>query len=155
MSLKIQSKVPETYQKIKADLEGDKAHCAVIAIAAITKLPPKKVQAALAKAGRKPRCGTSPAVQEKALEALGFKVTKLGMLYLRKLIKSYPGRASSLENVTTHHPRRLPSAWVGQPDMLLFNHTHVCAYVDGQIVDWSIQHSKYIVDAWKVERIKP
>jgi hypothetical protein len=152
MALKISAKVPETFEALKGELVGDRAHCAVIAIAAITRLPAKQVQEALAKAGRNPRCGTSRTVSFKALDALGFKVTRLGQPFLRSIIDTYPGRATKLENVTTHHPRRFPAAWAGQPDMLMFTSGHVLSFVDGQIVDWTIQHSKQVNQVWLVEK---
>lgn len=153
MALKVSAKVPETFAKLTADLEGDRSHCAVIAIAAITRLPAKRVQEALAAAGRKPRCGTSQRIQRKALETLGFKVTYHNRTWIRKnIIDHYPGRHINLESATTHHPRRFRGAWSHLPDLLLYSRSHVAAYVDGVVVDWTIQHSKRIIQIGVVEK---
>lgn len=152
MATRKTAKVPQDYEKIKKHLLGDKRHCSVIAIAAITKLPPKQVQEALAAAGRKVGCGTPIWASARALKLLGFKVTIHRDLWLQAMIQSYPGRAKLLKNITTHHPRRYKKAWANQPDMLLFTNSHVAAYVNGKVVDWSIKKSLQITEVWTIEK---
>lgn len=152
MALKVSAEVPTDYLAMKEELADDKGFCAVIALAAITRLPVKEVADALAAAGRKKRQGTHRSVSKKALEALGFKVTCHGPSWIRNnIIHDYPGRNVGLRSVTTHHPRRFPSAWIGRPDMLLFSTAHVAAFVDGEIKDWAIKHSKKINSIWLIE----
>lgn len=153
-ALKVSALVPQDFEAMKADLAGDKAYCAVIALAAITGVPVKTMQELLAKAGRKPRCGTSRSVQEKVLKQLGYKVIKRNRVWIRKqVIDTYPGRHCSLESATTHHPRRFRnSAWSTMPNCLIFVPNHVLAFVSGQVVDWTVKHSKRIEEMWFIEK---
>lgn len=156
MALKVDAEWPVTFTERKEALKDDRGTCAVIAVAAITGLSPTDAQALLAKHGRKHRCGTPRPVTKKALEELGYKVTTHGKGWIKKnIIANYPGRHSSLQSATTHHPRRFPSAWVGVGDCLMFSREHVSAFVNGQVDDWAIKHSKQINDLWFIERIEP
>lgn len=153
MATRKTARVPGEYTHIKKALAGDRAHCSVIAIAAITKLPPKQVQEALAAAGRRIGHGTTEWQHTRALKLLGFKPTFHDRLWIEAMIASYPAPHNNLKNITTHHPRRFKKAWANQPDMLLFSSSHVAAFVDGKVVDWSIAKSLQITSVWTVEKI--
>jgi len=153
MATRKTAKIPKEFEEIKKALVGDRAHCAVIALAAITKLPPKQVQEALAAAGRKIGRGTYTWTTQRALALLGYSVEKASRDWIQEMIASYPEPHNMLKNVTTHHPRRFKSAWSGQPDMLLFTSGHVAAYVDGKVVDYSVKRSLQITEVWWVEKI--
>lgn len=151
MPLKVEAPVAEIFSRCKSELEGDKNFCAVIAIAAITRRPAKEIQVLLTKHGRKHGKGTPTWIIEKVIDELGFRFVRWPPTKLREIIDSYPGRAVNLENITTHHPRRFPSAWAGQPDMLMFSRSHVSAFVDGKVEDWAIEHSKQVYMIWTLE----
>jgi hypothetical protein len=152
VAYKVSAEVPVDYLAMKEELADDRGFCAVIALAAITGLSIKEAQAALKAAGRKPRCGTPRNVTKKALEALGFKVTIHGRSWIAKnIIAHYPDRHRSLRSVTTHHPRRFAYAWANRPNMLLFCTKHVCAFINGVVMDWTIKHSKQVNEVWFVE----
>jgi len=151
MATKKSAKMPVAYQHMLTELKGDRAHCAVIAIAAITRLPAKKVQETLTRCGRKIGTGTSDWEMSHALKLLGFKVTRT--VALHKIIASYPGPHNNLKNVTTHHPRRFRKVWADQPDMLMFSGSHVSAFVDGKVVDWAVKKSKIVAYVWTVEKV--
>lgn len=150
--LKSYAKVPETFDSLKKEV-NEKASCSVIAVAAITKLPLEAARLALKKAGRKTGRGATNDQIEHALKLLGFDVVKLTIKQRLDIIKSYPGRAAGLSTITTHHPRRFPSAWAGKPDMLMFSVKHVAAFVDGEVVDWTIRHSSYVNELWTIKQV--
>jgi len=152
MAHKKTAKVPELYTRLRQEIKGDGAACAVVALAAVTGLSGKTVQEALFAEGRKPGRGTYKWQQERALQALGYKITKLGHKELMEIVKTYPGKHSQLQNVTTHHPRRFKRAWENMPDALIFTESHVSAFVDGKMVDWTIRRSKRVLQIWIVEK---
>ena len=151
MATRKSAKIPAQYSKLSEELKGDKSFCAVVAIAAITKVPAKQVQELLAQCGRKLGCGTEDHQMSKALGLLGYKVTR--DVQIDKIVGSYPGRHWQLKNATTHHPRRFKAAWANQPDMMIFTAEHVCAFVDGQLVDWTVKKSKRILYIWTLEKV--
>lgn len=154
MACKTDAKVPTEFDNMKAELEGDKAFCSIIAVAAITNQPVQKIQSLMAKHGRKFRCGTKRETTEAVLVELGYKVTKRNYIWIsNKIMNRYPERHQSLMSITSHHPRRFPSAWVGQPDMLMFGAKHVAAYVDGVVCDWTIKHSMRVNEIWTLEKV--
>ena len=153
MALKADALVPSDFTNIKAELESDKNYCAVVAVSLITKTPVQKVQAMMACHGRKIGKGTKRETTRKVIEELGFEVKEWTLQERLALIGGYPQPHNNLENITTHHPRRFPSAWVGQPDMLMFSRSHVSAYVDGIVCDWAVKHSKRVIDVWTLEKI--
>lgn len=154
MASKKTAKMPAQYTDLQQQTKGDKGHCAVIALAAITHLPAWQIQSVLAACGRKYREGTYKRHQQQALEQLGYQVTKLDRAWLHNniIIQHYPGRAKALRNVTTHHPRRYPKVWAEQPDMLMFSAGHVSAFVDGKVVDWTIKRSKQVYEVWVLKK---
>lgn len=150
--LKVDSKVPADYEAMKVELSGDKGFCSVVAVAAIARIPAKQAQELLAQHGRKHGHGTKKRITKAVLESLGYEVRPMTFKERRAIIDSYPGRHKGLVSITTHHPRRFAAAWAGQPDMLMFSHAHVSAYVDGEVKDWAIKHSKQVYDIWLVEK---
>jgi len=152
MGLKIDAKVPETFSKIKGELAEDRAYCAIIAVAAITGEPVMKVREMMEANGRKRGHGTRREVTRKTLEQLGYKIKEWSFRERWDLIATYPKPHNELENITTHHPRRFPSAWACQPNMLMFSAKHVAAYVDGVVCDWTVKHSKWVVEIWTLEK---
>lgn len=152
MAYKVDAIVPSEYEKIKAELEGDKNFCAVAAVAAITKEPAKKIQSMMSKHGRKIGRSTERAITRKVLNELGFKIKVLSFAERSKIILSYPEPHNKLHGITTHHPRRFPAAWTGKPDMLMFSKAHVSAYVDGVVCDWAIKSSKRVTEIWTIEK---
>lgn len=153
MALKTDALVPSDFTNMKAELEGDKNYCAVVAVALITNTPVQKVQALMATHGRKIGRGTKRETTRKVLEELGYKIKEWSFVERHAIVLGYPAPHNNLQGITTHHPRRFPSAWAGQPDMLMFSRAHVSAYVNGIVCDWAVKHSKRVVDIWTVEKI--
>ena len=55
---------------------------------------------------------------------------------IRAFINAYPGRATELKTVTSHHPERFRKVWpTGR--FLMSNGAHILAVVDGENCDWS------------------
>lgn len=154
MTLKKFASIPAKFSEMTSELEGDKNFCAVIAVAAITKEPVKKVQELLAKNGRETGKGTETCIMKKVLIQLGYDVKVWSLSERVNIILSYPAPHNALKSITTHHPRRFPSSWYDKPDMLMFSNTHVSAYVDGVVCDWAIKTSKRIQEIWTVEKVK-
>lgn len=150
--LKIYAKAPANYETLKEEVQ-EKASCSVIALSAITHLPLEAVRLALTKAGRKKGQGAKRDVIEKALKLLGYDAIKMPRALYRGIINGYPGRHSNLSKITTHHPRRFPGAWAGKPDMLFLCPKHVCAFVNGEVADWTIQHSCHVEEIWTIKKV--
>ena len=144
--------VDAKFHEIKSILkeEGDNNYCAILAIAAMTGVCPKAVRAAVEAAGRKRGCGTYQHQMIKACEALGFKMKAIGFQARRDIIAQYPGVHKNLHHITTHHPRRFSKAWASQPNMLMLTATHAAAYLDGVVVDWSVNTSLRITELYTI-----
>ena len=152
MAIKADALVPEEFTELKIELADDKNYCAIIAVSAITSQPVEKVRELMEANGRKRKRGTKHETTRKVLEILGYKVTEWSFAKRHQIIQQYPEPHNRLENITTHHPRRFPQVWQGQPDMLMFSRAHVSAYVDGVVCDWAVKHSKRVVELWLVEK---
>jgi hypothetical protein len=126
--------------------------CAVVALAVVTGLEYDVCHAALKKAGRIDGRGTYREHTEAALLALGFRITRFGHSDIQRMIATYPGVHCNLKSITTHHPRRFAHCFAGFKTSLWFSETHVAAFKDNQLHDWSVNRALRIKTIWIVEK---
>lgn len=101
--------------------------------------------------GRQPGKGASLYNIKLAVQSLGFKVRVWDWKEIRALIDSYPGAGPGLKNITTHHPRRYPQVWARLDNVLLITKSHIAAYRDGALHDWSVNNALRVQHVWSVE----
>ena len=144
----------QAYVELSNELADDRRSCAVLALAAICRVPAKEAQDALSKAGRKIGKGTHTFQMMKAAANLGFEMKQMSLYTQQEIIAQYPGAHKNLKSVTTHHPVRFAKVWSQQPDCLLFVTRHVAAFVDGQVVDWTAGRAKRVESMYTVTKIE-
>lgn len=151
-----------------SEVMGETSDCTVIAVALACGVKYEDAHEALRLSGRKERKGATTFAMLKAIMRLGFKYTFIEMQTLgevkyniwgeahwskeptkhaKELINTYPPSHRILKSVTTHHPRRFKKQfeeWADGRDMILITSSHACAYVDGEVKDWSINKAQRI-----------
>ena len=144
--------VDAKFHEIKSALkqDGDNNYCAILAIAALTGVDPKTVREAVEAAGRKRGKGTYQHQMISACEALGFKMNFISHKTRSEIIAQYPGTHKNLKSITTNHPRRFSKVWQSQPNMLMITTNHAAAYVDGTVIDWSVNNSLRITELYTI-----
>lgn len=130
-----------------AQSAGERNDCAVKALALITGVEYAEVHAALTAEGRRPGCRTHNQKTLAAAERIGFVLTPRTAGWDDEIIATYPGVHKALKNCTTHHPRRFAKAWADQPDMLLQTSGHILAFINHEVVDWSVNNTLRIIGA--------
>lgn len=127
--------------------------CTVKAVALVCGVSYEIAHAALAAQGRQNRHGCYRPQQQRAIEALGFKVRKWSFQEYYDMLRSYPTEYV-YTHITTHHMRRWRKNWEGcHPNMLLFTRGHVAALKNGEVIDWSINKSLRVQEIWEVEKM--
>lgn len=144
--------VDAKFHEIKSILkeEGDKNYCAILAIAALTGVCPKAVRTSVEDAGRMRGDGTHVWQMIDACKNLGFKMMPIGFQARCDIISQYPGVHKNLRHITTHHPRRFSKVWANKPNMLMITANHAAAYIDGVVVDWSVNTSLRINELYTI-----
>lgn len=132
---------------------GEDNDCSVKALSLLTKVSYAECHAALAQAGRKPGRGVSMAQIVAAAEALGFAMTRQPFRLHNEIIACYPERDRVLMNITTHHPRRFAKVWSTMPNMMFETDRHVAAFVDGKVVDWSVNKALRVRALWVLTKL--
>lgn len=128
---------------------NEKNDCTVKAVALLTGATYATAHAAMARFGRQPGKGASNFSTERAIMALGFRLTPVET---RTMIQRYPkGHSDVLKSVTSHHPRRFPKAWTDGNAYLAFTAGHALAIVNGVCHDWSANKALRIYRLLKVE----
>jgi len=113
--------------------------CAVKAVALLANVSYEIAHATLKELGRPNRHGTYLSQTLAALVKLG--CPSMEFFSHRSIIKRYPGQGPGLKNITTHHPRRYPMIWHNAPNMLLKSQHHIAAFVNGEVIDWSVNRA--------------
>jgi hypothetical protein len=138
------------YQSLRSESYrlGERNDCSVVAVAAVCGVSYADAHAALAKRGRKHKRGVYNSIIIDAV--LGFSKT-LERIDPKSIISSYPGIHKTLQNVTTHHPRRFPGSFNPSKCYLLFIKGHVLAVMGGEVNDWTINKAKRVIAIYEVK----
>lgn len=138
--------------------------CSIRALAILIGLPYAQVLDAFAMVGRAPGQGAWAFEVLEAAKTLGYYLQPLGPTHIdrskfpppwiQSIIRKYPGRHKTRSTLTTYHPRRFPDAWKDVPDLLLETAGHHAAYKDGIVHDYSTNHSRRIIQAYRITRIR-
>jgi hypothetical protein len=123
--------------------------CSVIAVAAATGVPYKKVHELMAEHGRKSRDGTPIWATINTVKALGFTMTRIHRL---TFINRYPSPHNTLKSVTSYHMARFPAAWQDGNTYLLMNAHHMFCVINGHNIDWSHNKALRATHIWQVKR---
>ena len=125
--------------------KGEKNDCSVKAVALITGKTYDEAHIELQRRGRINRQGVQNNIILDAAAALGEPTKRLLLKDVYHIIQSYPKPHYGLKNITSHHPRRFPQIWSKAPDCLLFSNAHVAAFINGAVIDWSVNNVLRIV----------
>ena len=128
--------------------QGDKNFCVPLAFCVLTGLPPSDVEQAFFDEGRKHRKGVNMFTLRKVAARFGYEFVEVNH---REIIDRYPGVHKGLQKVTSHHPRRFPSAFKGE-SLWCWGTDHSFAIKDGELVDWSVNRA---IRAYYIYRIQP
>jgi len=139
----------EEFSKLNQDTQSNQEtnDCSVKAVALVCGIPYEEARKALAKRGRAPGRGAYTTSILDTLEDLGKRVSPVNK---QEIIAKYPSPHNTLQNITTHHPRRFPRAWP-MGTYLLFVRRHVAAVVDGKLHDWTVNTSKHVLLMYLVD----
>lgn len=133
--------------------EGDTNACFPISVAIMTGLPFKTVNDAFLAAGRVKGRGTYVWVARQACRALGYEMVEAEWREYHEIIARYPGQHKNLKCITTYHPTRFEKAWKGIGDCLLMTATHIAAYKDGALHDWSNDKALRVIKIFRLVKI--
>lgn len=142
---------PKEYREARSvsDSMGERADCAVMAVAFACDVSYEKAHEALRLAGRKSREGTYPHTTRKAVESLGYRLVAWKTDEMQEMLDSYP---FPCKTITTHHPRRCHKQWKDQGTLLFSCRSHVLCVKDGVVLDWSINRSLHVHTVYSVEK---
>lgn len=142
----------EAYHSIRASAAaatGERADCAVVAVAAACEVSYDEAHAALAAQGRKPRHGTYYQQTHNAIKALGFTLVRIPPEHF---IQQYPKAHQVLRSVTTHHPDRFARVWRDGHTYLVHVARHVLTVRNGVNMDWSRGRAKRAIAIYRIVR---
>lgn len=127
--------------------QGDRNHCAVVALAIATGMSRDQAYATHAAEGREDGRGVMPYVTIKLISEAGFDCTWVCPQYM---IAQYPKpHCNALKNVTSHHMRRFPKVW-SEGTYLIETEGHIFCVKDGINQDWSINNALRAMNIWKI-----
>lgn len=120
--------------------------CAVKSLAIAANIPYALARETLKAAGRDYRDGTYGFITLNALDLLGIKHTVYSNWsrsenFYRQIISSYPHPHNELQHITTRHPVRFKKHWETLPPMLLRATGHICAFREGLLHDYAVNHA--------------
>lgn len=117
--------------------------CAVHTTSTLFGISYGKAKEALERAGRQHR---SPACIYQIVgigAVLGFNCIKI---FPDQIIAQYPGRQSTLKNVTSHHPERFPEVWSMLGERVMLDYPdHVGPVIGGINIDHTIGRRRHAV----------
>lgn len=142
----------ETYVALEAhsDSIGERLDCAVKAVAIACQVEYSVAREALAAAGRKHGKRTMDTCWKEAMEALGYRATKVSVAWEVAKLQSYPKKG--IASITTGHPNRFPKQWADEQPMLFRVRGHIAAFRDGKLHDWSANRSLPCFELYTVEK---
>jgi hypothetical protein len=111
--------------------------CSVKAMVALLGITYDEAFATFAKAGRITGRATPQDVTTRAYALRGFRLQSVFADQTKRLQDAYQAAGREIEHLTTYHPRRFPSLWADQPNMLITVRKHAAAFVKGEVIDWS------------------
>lgn len=125
------------YERLRAvaqDVYGEKRFCTVLALAVAADVSFGKAHAAMARAGRKKGCGAHMTVMQKAAAELGYALVPR---------KGFVGKtmATVMPNLTA------------DDNAIVEVTSHVAAYKDGAVHDWSVGRRKRLLAIWDVKAL--
>jgi len=126
---------------------GERADCAVKAVALACGVPYERVRTFMLAAGRKPGRRTRIDVTEAAVRAFGFELEEVKA---GSFIERYPHPHHKLYNVTTHHPKRFNKVWADGATYLFRTRDHILAVVNGENQDWTRGRAKHVRVIYRV-----
>jgi hypothetical protein len=106
---------------------GEYNDCAIKAISIVTGIGYHEAKRLCELHGRT-KAGVLTSIIIEIIRSLGFEIVEVN---IKNIIKSYPGNAKLLKNVTTHHMDRYPDEWRDGKTYLMFTRGHVLAVVNG------------------------
>ncbi len=127
--------------------------CTVKAIAIATGCTYKQAHKAMADAGRKNGKGAYVSQQRVALAALGFKMERIDLK--SEVVSKYPSPHFNLQGATTHHAVRFAKVWASLPPMMMYTQgfSHVAAFRDGKVHDWTAGRAFRISTAFVITKL--
>jgi hypothetical protein len=128
---------------------GERADCAVKAVALATGQPYAAVLELMGRLGRKPGRSTKFIVTDRALAHYGFRAVHVPMV---EFIQRYPGTHKGLHHVTTHHPARFPAIWADGQTYLFRTPSHILTVINGVNHDWTRGRALRCVAVHRVEK---
>lgn len=140
----------EAFNSIQTEAlaRGESNDCTVKALTVLTGRSYADVHTALRAAGRKDRRGATYQQMARAAAALGFRMVPRDWRWDQDIIAQYPGAHKNLKSVTSHHPVRFAKVWASQPAMMFGNQTHVAAFKDGVLHDWTVGRAMRFSEAY-------
>ena len=129
---------------------GERADCAVRAVAIVCDVSYQESLAVFTKLGRKPGHATPTKTISQAIEALGKKPKKLSFIEYRQMVAKYPGKHALKQYITTHHPDRFPQVWRDGKTYLFFTRGHVLCIKNGVNHDWTRGRSLKVTHIWEI-----
>lgn len=136
--------------KEKAQSLGEKADCAVRAIAVACNVPYETAHAKLCELGRRHGRATHTTEIRSAICELGGRVQEYSFKQYREMVAQYPGKHCMKQYITTHHPDRFPKVWRDGKTYLFFTRGHVLCIKDGVNHDWTRGRSMKVTHIWEI-----